>query len=382
MVQSTEKIPPQFESSLRESDFIEVVRLTGDVSKTIARLSDLRVEFVLAGCELAVELADRLADGLCTIGNGTTLSAARRDKHLMIESVRRHGLTTPAQLNARDHEDVLEWARCRGLWPIVLKPLASTSSDTVRLCWTEDEVGRAVESILGRVNVLGTVNDRVLAQEFLDGPEYVVDTVSFRGQHRVAGIWRYVAPVASRPTVGYDAMILLTGEGERQELLFHYASQVLDALKIEYGPAHCELKWVDGEPVLVEIGARLSAGINCWINRLCGGICQLDLTLDAYLSPERFTEGLGTRYSLHKHTANVFLKPPCGGRLKGLPRLPELRALESLYRMSVSATIGEPVPPVAGIVTLLHPDEKTVEADRARTRELETDGLYDVEAIR
>ncbi|CAN0568388.1 unnamed protein product, partial [Laminaria digitata] len=41
------------------------------------------------------------------------------------------------------------------------------------------------------VNGIGGVNEGALVQEYLDGTEYVVDTVSRGGVHRLCAIWEY-----------------------------------------------------------------------------------------------------------------------------------------------------------------------------------------------
>ena len=87
-------------------------------------------------------------------------------------------------------------------------------------------------------------------------------------------------------------MELLAYDGDVQEKLRAYATAALDALEIRIGPAHCELMWVDDQPVLMEIGARLSAGNNATLSRTCGGVCALDLTIAAYLDPRGFAAGI------------------------------------------------------------------------------------------
>ncbi len=60
---------------------------------------------------------------------------------------------------------------------------------------------------------------------------------------------------------------------------------------------------------LVETGARLSAGNNAILSRLCGGPCALDLAVEACLEPERFLAA--TRPPRLTGTAmNCFLVPP------------------------------------------------------------------------
>src|SRR5262249_53292507 len=64
-------------------------------------VNDLRgVSAVVAGSERGVSLADALSEALGVATNGTALSAARRDKFVMIETVRARGLRAPAQLRS------------------------------------------------------------------------------------------------------------------------------------------------------------------------------------------------------------------------------------------------------------------------------------------
>ena len=251
-------------------------------STTAAELARLDVRHVLAGSEPGVELADELCERLGLAANGQRSAAARRDKYLMGEAVRSHGLRTPAQFHSPELDELQAWARDQARWPVVAKPLRSVASDSVAVCRTDAELGRAHAAIAARTNVLGRRNESVLVQEFVDGPEYVVDTVSHAGHHRVAALWRYHRPAAGlAPGVFYDAIELLPYEGERQRSLLEYAGRVLDALEIRYGPAHTEMIWAGDGPVLVETGARLSAGNNATISGLCGGPCALDLTVEA-----------------------------------------------------------------------------------------------------
>jgi hypothetical protein len=226
--------------------------------------------------------------------------------------------------------------------------------------------------------MLGLVNEAALAQEFLSGSEYVVDTVSCEGRHRVTAFWKYHKPQNSSSFVSYDAMELLAYDGDVQEKLRAYATAALDALEIRIGPAHCELMWVDDQPVLMEIGARLSAGNNATLSRTCGGVCALDLTIAAYLDPRGFAAGIESHPKLKLAAANFFLIPGKTGRLKSLPRVDEIRALRSFQRMSIGAKVGEPLGRVAGAVTLVHPDRAVILEEIQALRELQDHGFYEV----
>ncbi len=377
-VRSAEAVPDVFASSWRPEEFAEVVAHAGDVEGTAAALERLGARAVVAGCELGVELADALAERLGLPANDPAARAARRDKFLMAERVRAAGLRTADQLRTSDRDEAARWAASRGRWPVIVKPLRSSSSDHVARCASPEEVGDAVDAVLDSITVLDQRNDAALVQEYLEGTESIVDTVSLDGRHLLTAIWRYDRPTDRDTFVCYDAMTLVPGDGERQRALVAYARGVLDALGIRHGPAHCELMWVDDEPVLVEVGARLSAGNNCTLNRDCSGVCQLDLMVEAVADPAAFKARDDAPYVLRRTAANVFLLPQRRGILRGAPRLAEIEALESAREVHVGLEPGQPAPRVAGVVTLLHDDPAVVARDTATIRHLERNGLFDI----
>ena len=61
---------------------------------------------------------------------------------------------------------------------VVVKPVKSAGSDDVTLCTSMDHVKQAYGNIQGKINGLGLENKATLVQEYLDGTDYVVDTVS------------------------------------------------------------------------------------------------------------------------------------------------------------------------------------------------------------
>ena len=47
------------------------------------------------------------------------------------------------------------------------------------------------QKVIGHKTIFGSVNDRLLAQSYLEGAEYAVNSVSYEGKHTVTDIWRY-----------------------------------------------------------------------------------------------------------------------------------------------------------------------------------------------
>ena len=376
---SSPDIPAFMRSGFDPSIFVAIIEHGNDLGATVDALRRYAPLRVVAGFESGVILADRLGEEMSLVTNGTTLSEARRDKYLMLETARRRGLATPRHFRSRNIESILAWIH-EVDWPVILKPPASVASDNVHRCASDDDARRATDAILSERSILGEPNEAVLAQEFLEGTEYVVDAVSVRGWRQATAFWQYHRPGLDSSAPGYDAMTLLPYVGTRQEELQAFAFAAGDALGVDHGPTHCEIMWTTDGPVLIEIAARLTSGINAVLSRICGGICQLDRTVDAILAPERFLAALDDRPSLQQRAANVFLMPPHPGQLTRVRGLDIIEQLPTLHSMSVRAKPGDQVGRVAGMVTLVAEDIHAIERDIRTIRDVERRGLFEVAA--
>ena len=373
---SSPSFPEPLVRSFRPELYEAVIEHTGDVRATAARVRKHGPAHVVVGFESGVELADRIAEDLGLPGNGSALSPVRCSKFRMAEAVRAQGLATPTQFAATDTDELVNAVRSGLEWPVIVKPDASIASDEVVLCRSTDQVRRAAERILGHDNAFGRPNACVLAQEYLQGTEYVVDSVSLGGRHKATAFWQYNRPDDGSDFVCYDAMELLPFEGERNEALRGAAFRALDALGVGFGPAHCELMWAGGRPVFIELGARLTAGINATLGRVCGSTSQLDEMTRVLLDPDRFLAGLDETPCLSKRAINVFLMPRREGTLVEVRGVDRLEQLPTLHKLSFGAKPGEPLPRVAGLVTLVSADRAAIARDVREIRELERDVLY------
>jgi biotin carboxylase len=72
---------------------------------------------------------------------------------------------------------------------VVIKPVRSSGGDGVTCCTHYDEVKHTLSLLLGRSNKLGSINNEVVMQEYLDGVEHVLDSVSSNGIHKTLAVW-------------------------------------------------------------------------------------------------------------------------------------------------------------------------------------------------
>lgn len=336
---------------------------------------------VLAGCETGVPLADELAHRLGLPGNDLSLSAARRDKFLMHAAVRRAGLRALDSVMSDDLDEILALVQRRGL-PIVLKPAQSSGADGVHICRSEDDVRHAFGTLLGAATFCGGTISRVLAQEFAAGNEVVVNTVSLGGEHMVSDLWRYTKLITSDGRSIYDSTELAADFGDITDEVLDYALKVLDALGIAFGPAHMEIMLTAEGPVLIECGARPMGGsFPQHLFKECFGRTQLELSLDAALTPERFPALRREPYAIRKHFCAKCLISDRAGELDAIPGISLLTALPSARSGNFLACLGSfEVPRTVDLFSspallyLCHEDADVLRADHDLVRALERDG--------
>jgi biotin carboxylase len=383
-VQSNAHIPPAFAASFRSEDFSGNLVYRGDLHACAAGIEALgrgRVPYcVLAGTESGVELADALAHHWGLASNEIELSRARRDKYQMAQALKDQTLATPKFCLAPTLQHLLDWSFGLSDWPVVVKPPASAGNDSVFFCNTEDELKNAFQHIHGQVNELGIRNEHVLAQSYLRGTQYVVNTVSIDGQHYVTDIWsdrRKIRPGASNV---YDREDLLPRCGATQLALTAYVESALSALGIRNGPAHSEVMLTADGPVLIETAARMQGAMLEEPVIAATGESQVTLTVERYCKPDRFRKRIGTDYPLRKHVICVALISENSGTVTDLSGLDRIRALPSFSGIFHTPEIGEVIRrtvdifTIPGVVYICHEDPNILQQDYDSIRALEAAG--------
>ncbi len=384
-VQSVPEIPSQFRAGFRPDDFVANVIFDGDLDRLVAALERWPIRAAIPGTDEGVRLSDALGERLRLPGNGVALGDARCDKGRMIEVVAAAGLQTARQLRSADVDVIRAWVQGGPGFPVVVKPSESGGSDRVALCESDPELVRALRAILDAPSVPGVPHVGVVVQERLRGTEYVVDTMSWNGRRRVTDIWRYDKRPANGAAFIYHAAELLPFDGPEQRALGDYTGRVLDALGHRFGPAHTEVMLTAQGPVLVETASRPHGGHAPAICQACVGVDQIDLMVDACIDPSAFERSADAGYRIERHCTIVFLVSRRAGRLRGLPGLQEIRSLRSFHDASLRVGPGDILRRTTdlftspGVVVLMHPDKSVVEADQHRVRELESDGLLELE---
>mmetsp|Transcript_16853 Transcript_16853/g.18791 ORF Transcript_16853/g.18791 Transcript_16853/m.18791 type:complete len:1024 (+) Transcript_16853:22-3093(+) len=366
-----------------EVEFAVTVQHDGDIARTVKILNELPYKLLacIPGCEPAVECAEVMCEALGFKWNGAAMGEVRRNKYLMGEQVRRCGVRAVKQARCTYWRDVEAFLKEfeHDPYPIIVKPIASAGSDGVFKCTTLEELRTRFDEIHGALNMLGEVNSQVVCQEFLEGKEYVVDTVSYKGQHKVAAIWEYDKRMFNGQFNIYFGVRIVDVTEPGIEEMIQYQLTVLDALGFKNGPGHGEVMMTPTGPCLVEVGARCHGleGIFLDIARPCVGYTQVSLTGDVVVDAAKFL-ATPDRPKLLCHGREVTYVNSRVGVVTGYREedLAGIRALKSFAHLHILAKIGHTVSVqldcmAPAVITLVHEDNDQILADYETARQWE-----------
>lgn len=351
----------------------EVLRL--DLSDPAAALERLRsrhrerpFDGIATLYDPAVPFVAEAAEALGLPGIGASAARAAQDKRLMRERFAAAGMNVPrfARLDGPDAApdptapDLTELR-----FPVVVKPAHGFSSIGVVRVDAPEDLPAAVEAVRAvcRAKIPGAVD--LVVEEYLDGPEYAVESLAYRGRVEVLTIGYKGQPKGPyfEETVYRAPAPLPSGAAaaiEREVAAAHAALGIAD------GPAHTELRLQGDRPYLLELGARVGgSGVS---HCIAYGATGADLAADALrIAVGREPEAPECRKPAAGAAANYIV--PCGGAgriraVRGLERVRALPETDHVVQMLHPGDVVKPYPDFSGypaFVISTHPDTAAAE---------------------
>lgn len=293
-----------------DADF-EIIYEKDSYEETLEMVRGYDPLLVIPASERGVILATRLADDLNLLGNPYKNIDYLTLKGKMQEKIAENGLRHIKGQVITSVEQAIEYYDSEGLEEVVVKPVYSAGSVGMRICLNRQELIEHLTEQFNRLNIYGDEVKDFVVQERIKGDEYIVNTVSCNGVHRVTTIWKYHKVSSSDGTYIYDYMETINNLGLGEADIVEYAYNVADALGIQYGAVHGEYMVDDNGPVLIEVNCRPMGG-NMPIKflDLISGQHETDSILDSYLNPENFEFERRRGYKLYEHGAIKFFIVP------------------------------------------------------------------------
>lgn len=301
LLKEREDIPYDF-------DVLEEAETYEETLETVRKLNPV---LVLPGNEKGVILASRLAYDLNLKCNDIKNLDAMTLKDEMQKRLAEKGLRSIKGKVIKSVQEAVEFYDSEGLSQVVLKPIYSAGSASVRICTGRSEMIQSLEELFGKSNYYGDSLSEMLIQERIVGDEYIVNTVSSKGTHRVTLVWKYHKIRTPDGAIVYDTCESVNELNFGEAEMIEYAYDVADALGIEWGPVHGEYIIDENGPVLIEVNCRpCGASMSEEFLDKISGQHETDSILDAYLNPERFKNKAMMRYELNSYGAlKLFIVP-------------------------------------------------------------------------
>ena len=303
------------EKQLKEYEHIEfdfdMIYEKETYEETLEMVREWDPLLVLPGNEKGVILASKLAYDLNLKCNDIKNLDAMTLKNEMQNRMAEKGLRSIKGKVVKSMEEAIDFYETEELKQVVLKPVYSAGSTSVRICTNREEMLNSLEELFGKTNLYGDDLSELLMQERIVGDEYIVNTVSCEGEHRVTLVWKYHKVKTSDGAMVYDTCETVNELNIGEAEMVEYAYDVADALGIEYGPVHGEYMIDEKGPVLIEVNCRPCGGhmSTKFLDKISGQH-ETDSILDAYLKPERFQEKLKRKYELYSYGALKFFIVP------------------------------------------------------------------------
>ena len=294
-----------------------------------ARPFDAVVSFTEYGLEPAAQIRERL--GLR--GNPMAPVALTRDKVKMRSFMNAAGFT-PVQFQVCHSAAEARAFRERVGAPIILKPVLGSGSEGI--AYVDDPADLAQ----GWAWASGTEGGQVLAEEFLDGPEYSVEALTLSGVHQVLA-------VTEKATTGHPHFI---ETGHRmptplppvtREQVARYIDDFLRLIGHEVGPSHTEIRLTSRGPRIIESHTR-AGGDRIWeMVELTTGVDMITATLRNLLLVDTVVEPTAPR------AAAIRFFCPGPGVIRRVDGLAEAAAMPGIVRAFCRAKPGTRVEPLA-----------------------------------
>ncbi|MEI7029450.1 ATP-grasp domain-containing protein [Streptomyces pratensis] len=334
------------------------------------------------GLEAAASVNDLFGLG----GTGHEVALRFRDKGVMRGHFAASDPDSVRFAPLRDREDLDEFGDRHG-YPFIVKPTNATASIGVRRVdgpADAEEVWEEVRRLSGtrtdRVSTLFVLRD-FLMEEYLDGPEYSVESFSFAGRHVVVAITEKFTDPAHCAELGHAVPARLPSDA--QEEIRAGVVRFLDLIGYRDGVSHTEVRVGEKGPKVIESHNRVAGDVIPELVRSAYGVDLMTLALGW---PFGLVDELPDRPVAH---AGASVRALVGepGRVESVEGVAEALRQEGVIDVRISAKPGDTVRALRdnwdrlGLVAVTGPDTAAavrrgakVISDTIRVRVVGADG--------
>lgn len=315
-----------------------LVTETNDISELLETVKPYQFDGVITVCDYYIDTVREVARELKLPCPFPDKVKEVREKHLIRKALDDAGLQNPKYYLAKNFFEAKKAAKDIG-FPLVIKPVDLASSAFVKLINTDEELEeafRALESF--------TLNFREqprnmcnLLEEFMEGKEVSVETVTYKGETTIIGITD--KSVAGKPYfIENGHMFPANLEYEVESELKKFIIKVLEAVGFNHGIAHTEIKITGKGFRVVEINPRTAGNYIVELIQNVTGVNMLNSFVDLSLGikPKILKQDRGI-----KSSAIMFFVPQKSGVISRIQGKDTLKDNEHVVRYKIEDCVGK-----------------------------------------
>ena len=219
--------------------------------KILEKCREIKPDAVCSiGSDLASITVNYIAGKLGLPCNSMECSEISTNKYKMRKAFKENNIPVPGfeRVKSINEIDKIEYMK----YPLIVKPTDRSGSRAITKIEDEKDLKEAIERA-----VENSFEKEAIIEEFIEGNEYSVECITFKGKH-------HFLAMTKKQTTGAPAFIE-TGHMEpclldesTIERVKEVVFKALDSLKVENSASHSELKINEnGEIRIIEIGARM-----------------------------------------------------------------------------------------------------------------------------
>ncbi|KPN94812.1 ATP-grasp domain-containing protein [Lysinibacillus sp. ZYM-1] len=228
-------------------DTLNIERMKEEIDKL--GKTGLEIKSIVSFVDPFVHVASMLCDEFCHNYTSSSAIEIMEDK----EKTRNHlkdqpyspkfSLMKPNELIAKN------WT-----FPLIVKSPKSTGSKDVLLATDADQLHNHLKSLRSK-----NPYETIMIEEYLEGPQYLVEAVVYQRQPHVIGIIEQEITQGKRFIItGYG--VLVKAPLDIQKGIEEVLQSIVKAFDIENGALHLELRLTQNGWKLIEINPRISGG--------------------------------------------------------------------------------------------------------------------------
>lgn len=274
----------------------------------------------------------QVSEALGLPGNSLQTVLLLKDKARMRQRLNEIGFSPVTARIGSALADMQSFVQEVGL-PVIIKPVDASGSLGVFRVEQSDQLA-AVWQEVQKLEL-----ERFLMEEYLDGPEYSVEAFSFHGNHIILACTDK-RTLPNFVEIGHSIPAQLDEETRRR--MAQFVTAFLDAVNLQEGPSHTEVKLTSKGPRIIESHNRPGGDR---INEMVRAACGVDMKTMAFAWACGLTDPLTSSPPLQRGAAIRFFTPPPGG-LREISGTEEAMRTEGVLEWALNVKAGDTIPPI------------------------------------